>query len=105
MPYSLEVVQSKVFRNCIALEGLALGPTLRTLYGGAFMGCTRLKELYLFSWNVSIFVYDSDELTEEAMLPFGNPESVVIYGIVGSGVQEKAEKYGHEFRDINEITS
>ncbi len=102
-PFALNKMENAVFRNCSALESVAFPPAFRVLYAGSFVGCSALKELYFFNDLLSLNKYNFIENSDEDLLPFGDPQKVVIYGIPGSSVQVHAETYGHEFRDITEL--
>ncbi|MBP3413501.1 MAG: leucine-rich repeat protein [Oscillospiraceae bacterium] len=103
MPYAAYHVEHALFRNCTSLESVVFSPLTSTIKSGIFIGCTSLKELYFLNDHLQVYEGEYVEGTDEDHLPFGDPETVVVYGIPDSVVQTYAETYGHQFKDITEL--
>lgn len=89
--------------GCTAVESFAILPNVYDFRNGMFTGCTSLKEVYVLNPDMTFLPASKSYSFPLDELPFGDPATVVVYGIVGSTTQEAAEKYGYQFIDITSV--
>lgn len=82
----VQIIGEQAFRRCLSLESVAIPETVFRIKRGAFSGIANLQAVY--------FEGAPEHLEDDI---FEGDKRVVIYGPVGTSVEEYAKRYGLEF--------
>lgn len=106
-PAGLKSIDDKAFASCTALEHIELPGMVGSISRESFRDCTNLKSVTI--WGAvgveHMAFYGCDQLEKITFMAseqsidgrLAIPETVVIYGIEGSGAQAYAQEFDREF--------
>ena len=108
------------FANCSSLETISIPASMQQISNSTFMGCTKLKDVYIYSPNVNLeyissttHVWYDDEFYQIYLLEptkaenhslFSDSPDLVLHGYKGSTTQLYAAEHHIPFEIIHDIS-